>query len=119
MVIRWGKSQGKQNVPGTTSAEGTTRFEPVPGLPRALPHPEELEHNFFNLAQSTNPFPTASYSQYAPTYPMQAAPPPANLAPNQAPPPPLPGFLADGPAGINYPSQDPTRLGSINKTRQT
>nr|CAG4647089.1 EOG090X0770 [Megafenestra aurita]SVE92423.1 EOG090X0770 [Megafenestra aurita] len=115
LVIRWGKSQGKQNVPGTTSSDGTSHFEPVPGLPRALPHPEELEHNFFNLTASTNSYPSP-YPQFAPTYSMMAAPPPPNPTPNQ---PPIPEFLADGQTGIHYPSQDPTRLGAINKTRQT
>lgn len=47
---------------------------------------------------------------------MMAAPPPPNPTPNQ---PPIPEFLADGQTGIHYPSQDPTRLGAINKTRQT
>lgn len=114
LVIRWGKSQGKQNVPGTATSEGGTRFEPVPGLPRALPHPEELEHNFFNLAQPSNPYPSP-YPQYAPTYSVMA-PPPHNPTPNH---PVLSGMMPDGQPGIHYPSQDPTRLGAINKTRQT
>nr|SVE88038.1 EOG090X0770 [Daphnia similis] len=115
LVIRWGKSQGKQNIPGTTNTEAGARFEPVPGLPRALPHPEELEHNFFNLAPTTSSFPSP-YPQFAPpTYPLMAPPPP-NPTPNQ---PELPGFLAEGQSSIHYPSQDPTRLGAINKTRQT
>jgi len=114
-VIRWGKSQGKQNIPGTTAAEGGgARFEPVPGLPRALPHPEELEHGFFNLQPSNIPF-SNPYPQFAPSYPVLPAPP----APNPAPELPGSGFFGDGQSGIHYPSQDPTRLGAINKTRQT
>jgi len=120
LVIRWGKSQGKQGVPGTAVNEaGSTRFEPVPGLPRALPHPEELEHNFFNLPASSSSS-SASYAppypQYQSTYPI-ATPPPPNPTPSQSVPPPA--FLADGQPGIHYPSQDPTRLGAINKTKQT
>lgn len=112
LVIRWGKSQGKQNVPGTSSVEGgAARFDPVPGLPRALPHPEELEHNFFNLPSTQNSYP----SQFANPY-SSGAPPPPNPNPNQ-----MTSTASDsiGQPGIHYPSQDPTRLGAINKTRQT
>ena len=116
LVIRWGKSQGKQNVPGTTTNEsGGARFDPVPGLPQALPHPEEIEQGFFNLQPSNVPF-SAPYSSLPPMYSMIPAPPPPNPAPDQ---PSTSGFFADGQPGIHYPSQDPTRLGAINKTRQT
>ena len=115
LVIRWGKSQGKQGVPGAVASETGTRFDPVPGLPRALPHPEELEHNFFNLPAG-NAYPSA-YPQYSSSYPV-VNPPPPNPTPNQLVPPP-PGFLSDGKPGIHYPSQDPTRLGAINKVKQT
>lgn len=115
-MIRWGKSQGKQNVPGTTAAEGgAARFEPVPGLPQALPLPEEIEQGFFNLQPTNVPF-VAPYSQFPPGYPVMAAPPLPNPAPDQ---PSTSNFFMDGKPGIHYPSQDPTRLGAINKTKQT
>jgi len=116
LAIKWGKSQARQGVPGAATNETGTRFEPVPGLPRALPHPEELEHNFFNLpAASSSAYPSA-YPQYQSAYPL-VTPPPPNPTPNQALPPP-PSFLGDGLTGIHYPSQDPTRLGAINKKKQ-
>lgn len=127
LVIRWGKSQGKQTAASTSQGEAAQHFEPVPGLPRPLPHPEELQHNFFNLP------PTASASAVAALYPPSYYPPTYSFI---SPPPPSqpPASASDADAAassslshavslgkptIHYPSQDPTRLGAINKNRQT
>ena len=51
LVIRWGKSQGKQaSAFDASGVVGAGPVVPVPGLPGALPPPpEELTNNFFNL----------------------------------------------------------------------
>ena len=61
LVIRWGRSQGKQLTAGDAAAGsgpgGGGPLVPVPGLPGALPAPpEELRNNFFNLVSSDATF---------------------------------------------------------------
>ena len=125
LVIRWGKSQGKQNVPGTSTTEtGASNFAPVPGLPRPLPHPEELQHNFFNLPPAAAPGLSASSAYPSPYYPSTysfISPPPPSSQGQPPPPGSLPGAAGSSSdnVGIHYPSQDPTRMGAINKVRQT
>ncbi|XP_040575591.1 pre-mRNA-splicing factor RBM22 [Lepeophtheirus salmonis] len=74
IIVRWGKSQGRQLTPAVVNAAPQ-----VPGLPGPLPPPpEELQNNFFNIPSTSST--TVGY----------------------------PGTLL-----IHYPSQDPSRLGSI------
>nr|CAG4640899.1 EOG090X0770 [Eulimnadia texana] len=118
LVIRWGKSQGKQNAPGVAGTEGAQQFAPVPGLPPSLPHPEELLHNYFNLppagGMAYGGYPPAPYPGY-PGYPSQSGEQAGTSGASGS------GSSGAGPshAGIHYPSQDPTRLGSTSKVRQT
>lgn len=94
LVIRWGKSQGKQ---GATASSESAHFEAVPGLPKALPHPSELESSYYNSADPTG----QSFVPYGAI-------------------PSAEGYNYNfQPVGIHYPSQDPTRLGAINKTKQS
>ncbi|KAK0182050.1 hypothetical protein PV327_000221 [Microctonus hyperodae] len=103
LTIKWGRSQGRQAI----SAAETTRemLEPVPGLPKPLPPPENLGNNFFNL-QATPP-------GMMPT--MMIPPPPVApqfIFPSQitaAAPTPI---FPPGTAPIHYPSQDPSRMGA-------
>ena len=75
----------------------------------------KTREQFSLIAASSSAYPSA-YPQYQSAYPL-VTPPPPNPTPNQALPPP-PSFLGDGLTGIHYPSQDPTRLGAINKKKQ-
>jgi len=137
--IKWGKSQGRQGGPG--GAENLDSYEPVPGLPGALPPPPaELRDNFFNLSGNELPPPpplipppmflppraaTALRPSTVPPSPFFFTPqvrvpvfppqPPPLCPPGTAPPLPPDSSLA--PPGtvaptIHYPSQDPSRLGS-------
>lgn len=127
LTIKWGRSQGRSGPSiGTQNLE---TYEPVPGLPGALP---ELSNNFFNLEPGHIPLPNM--------------PPPASLmVPPMFGPPPIPPFFfgpqiptyapptpeiaakststvtsgeaagaaaAAGKPTVHYPSQDPARLGA-------
>lgn len=125
LTIKWGRSQGRSGAP--VAVQNLEMFDPVPGLPGALP---ELSNNFFNLEPGHIPLPNMP-------------PPPSLLVPPMYPPPPLPQFYfnpprlptfpppdintirpststatsadAPGPGGnkiVHYPSQDPARLGA-------
>ncbi|CAH0561500.1 unnamed protein product [Brassicogethes aeneus] len=118
LTIKWGRSQGRSgpSIVGHIS----DAYEPVPGLPGALP---ELSNNFFNLEPGHIPLPNM--------------PPPASLmVPPLFGPPPIPSFFFNpaqipnfvSPAAsaststatsetvtkqtVHYPSQDPSRLGA-------
>lgn len=102
LLIRWGKSQGKQEA--ITSAGPVLAIPQVPGLPGALPAPpKELTNNFFNLGggggggEGTSSAPTAAVPYFIPT---------ATLP------------LAAGPGAIHYPSQDPSRMGATQRQIQ-
>ena len=99
-MIRWGKSQGKQEA----IASGPVLALPqVPGLPGALPAPpKELANNFFNLGAAGEAGQSSSATA-APTVPYFI--PTAAL--------PLPG-----PGAIHYPSQDPSRMGATQRQIQ-
>ncbi|XP_022903483.1 pre-mRNA-splicing factor RBM22 [Onthophagus taurus] len=124
LTIKWGRSQGR--IGGGVVAGNLEAYEPVPGLPGALP---ELSNNFFNL-----------------DIPLPNMPPPSSLlVPPMFPPPPMPPFFFNPPqlpqftadVGnrnvaststaastvvssdnvtskpiVHYPSQDPARLGA-------
>ncbi|XP_014246837.1 pre-mRNA-splicing factor RBM22 isoform X2 [Cimex lectularius] len=134
--IKWGKSQGRQGGPGGIEDV----YEPVPGLPGALPAPPvELRDNFFNLLPGTAEAGLVAQQPTMMTPPMFAPPPPppppahfffppaaglrvytpaATVAATLCPPgtsvepipPPPPGTVP--PLAIHYPSQDPRRLGT-------
>lgn len=124
LTIKWGRSQGRQGPTiGNSSAD---IFEPVPGLPGALP---ELSNNFFNLEPGHIPLPNMP-------------PPPSLMVPPMFGPPPMPPFFFTPPqasafaapaasstainstaastvtgessikSSVHYPSQDPSRLGA-------
>lgn len=124
LTIKWGRSQARVGVGiGHQTLEA---YEPVPGLPGALP---ELSNNFFNLEPGHIPLPNMP-------------PPPSLLVPPMFPPPPMPPFFFNPPqipnfnptdiaqrnvsstttstensvanikATVHYPSQDPSRLGA-------
>lgn len=118
LTIKWGRSQARAGPSTTQSAEN---YEPVPGLPGALP---ELSNNFFNLEPGHIPLPTMP-------------PPPSLIVPPMFAPPPIPPFFfnpqlpqfaasapststaaasipstSDGKTTVHYPSQDPARLGA-------
>ncbi|KRT78378.1 RNA binding protein, partial [Oryctes borbonicus] len=128
LTIKWGRSQGRIGT-GIVNPNAEV-YEPVPGLPGALP---ELSNNFFNLEPGHIPLPNMP-------------PPPSLLVPPMFPPPPMPPFFFNPPqlpafspadmaartiqpvtttvASVNepaasstkptvhYPSQDPSRLGA-------
>lgn len=131
LTIKWGRSQGRV---GTTIGHQSMHcfdeaYDPVPGLPGALP---ELSNNFFNLEPGHIPLPNMP-------------PPPSLLVPPMFPPPPMPPFFFNPPQmtsfapadrnprnistsssstitnentlgnskpTVHYPSQDPSRLGA-------
>lgn len=119
LTIKWGRSQGRTGPSFNHAAEN---YEPVPGLPGALP---ELSNNFFNLEPGHIPLPNMP-------------PPPSLMVPPIFAPPPIPSFFfnppqlpsfaaASAPTSTNvtpneplittkpvvhYPSQDPARLGA-------
>jgi pre-mRNA-splicing factor RBM22/SLT11 len=118
LTIKWGRSQGRAGPSITTGLEA---YEPVPGLPGALP---ELSNNFFNLEPGHIPLPNMP-------------PPPSLIVPPMFGPPPMPPFFFNPPqmsayvpaaassstvtseaavgaskGTVHYPSQDPARLGA-------
>ncbi len=135
LVIRWGKSQGKQATAGDGAAAAAGgALPPVPGLPAgALPAPpEELRSNFFNLPSSgpsaalaagaSNPYffpvgaPAAAAAAGAAPSASASSSSSSAAGPSSAPPPPPP--LQPPGLSIHYPSQDPSRLGSTHPTLQ-
>merc|ERR1712226_1428217 len=108
--IKWGRSQAQQSM--RKDEEDLHMMEPVPGLPGALPHPDDLQNNYFNLPPHLGPPPMGGPMRGPPPgMPMRPPPippmlrPPPGYQPNK-PPPPIFG-------GIHYPSQDPTRMGAV------
>lgn len=83
LTIKWGRSQGR--IGATIGTPNVEIYEPVPGLPGALP---ELSNNFFNLEPGHIPLPNMP-------------PPPSLIVPPMFPPPPMPPFFFN-------PSQLPT-----------
>lgn len=123
LVVRWGKSQGSSRKDqADEDAAKKRKFNPVPGLPGALPMPSDVgagSSNFFHLPDSRN-----TYEPPPPgTLPMGG---PSGAPPGMLPPPPRPmymmppGRVQGAPpvmkpphmAPIHYPSQDPQRFGS-------
>lgn len=78
LTIKWGRSQGRATVVGGQNVEV---YDPVPGLPGALP---ELSNNFFNLEPGHIPLPNMP-------------PPPSLIVPPMFPPPPMPPFFFNPP----------------------
>lgn len=118
LTIKWGRSQGRT---GSSLIHNAEHYEPVPGLPGALP---ELSNNFFNLEPGHIPLPNMP-------------PPPSLMVPPIFAPPPIPSFFFNPPqlppfstapatstnvtpnepmlttkTVVHYPSQDPARLGA-------
>lgn len=118
LTIKWGRSQGRT---GPSLVHTADNYEPVPGLPGALP---ELSNNFFNLEPGHIPLPNMP-------------PPPSLMVPPIFAPPPIPSFffnaqippfaaasaatstnvaptepLVTAKPIVHYPSQDPSRLGA-------
>ncbi|KAJ8023078.1 Pre-mRNA-splicing factor RBM22 [Holothuria leucospilota] len=92
--VKWGKSFAQQDDKKKTSDDGQAAFEPVPGLPGALPPPpmqatSQESNNFFNLDQPPQ------LPQLPPRPPMGPPPLMHNFPPNLPPPPPgmgMPGM---------------------------
>lgn len=123
LTIKWGRSQGRSGP--TLGAQNLDAYEPVPGLPGALP---ELSNNFFNLEPGHIPLPPPPASLMVP--PMFGPPPiPPFFFTPQMPAYPAPAEVAARPATVtsemaaagkpvpvpvpvHYPSQDPARLGA-------
>uniref|UniRef100_A0A6M2DS05 Pre-mRNA-splicing factor RBM22 n=1 Tax=Xenopsylla cheopis TaxID=163159 RepID=A0A6M2DS05_XENCH len=124
--IKWGKSQANRSK---DASEIVTT--PVPGLPGALPlPPPEIDTNYFNL--DTTPFKPHLMGHMIPQRPpmppnfMHMLRPP--MFPNFNPemgypmPPNIPAqptatstSSAETPMPVHYPSQDPNRMGAIQK----
>lgn len=106
--IKWGKSQGRQGT-SAMGAEVAENYEPVPGLPGALPPPpiDLRAGDYFNLqaagganlggaAVSAAAAVAAMEIPAAPPHPPLMPPPPPMFlppAPQPAPPPPPPPFF--------------------------
>lgn len=88
LSIKWGRSQGR--IGTTIGAQNLEVYEPVPGLPGALP---ELSNNFFNLEPGHIPLPNMP-------------PPPSLLVPPMFPPPPMPPFFFNPPQLATFPTPD-------------
>lgn len=123
LVIKWGRSQaGKE--PAKAGEDGY-QLEPVPGLPGPLPPPDDIQNNFFNLNQAVPLMPPMGLPPLA--HPGMRPPPmPPGLRPPwlASMPRPPPGMIPIGPLPtgaippmmpVHYPSQDPQRMGSIEK----
>lgn len=134
LTIKWAHSQAKQQASTTTVAKTSRQFsfDPVPGLPGALPMPPN-PNDYFNLQASemtvlppgmklhqlppglipNAPFPPMypPLPPYATPYNPQSVGMPTGIAPNPIGQPPMP----PPPGGVHYPSQDPSRLGTIKK----
>lgn len=80
LTIKWGRSQARTGP--AAHPEQLNPYEPVPGLPRALP---ELTNNFFNLEPGHIPLPT-----------LPPPPPSLLVNPMMCPPPPPAFFFAGG-----------------------
>ncbi|XP_022089325.1 pre-mRNA-splicing factor RBM22-like [Acanthaster planci] len=110
--VKWGKSQGQQGV-AVKNIEGgkEPQYEPVPGLPGALPMPPmpadgSQPSNFFNLDQDDSQLPPLPGGPVGPMGPLGGPPgrltrgPPPRMMHHQQPPPPgafdfpPPGFPA-------------------------
>lgn len=129
LTIKWGRSQGR--IGPLMGIQNMEVYEPVPGLPGALP---ELSNNFFNLEPGHIPLPNIP-------------PPPSLMMPQLFGPPPLPQFFFNPPQlppfvpnpsvaasaassvtkeqsiaavkpTVHYPSQDPSRLGATQITTE-
>ncbi|CAH1997124.1 unnamed protein product [Acanthoscelides obtectus] len=136
LTIKWGRSQGRLGPAASASQASADIYEPVPGLPTAIP---DISNNFFNLDGSGTghpggiPLPPPPPTLVVPS--MFATAPPFFFNPPQMPPPfataPPPSLgavaaaaaaVADAPPGtspskvaptvVHYPSQDPSRLGA-------
>ncbi|KAK9872121.1 hypothetical protein WA026_016173 [Henosepilachna vigintioctopunctata] len=126
LTIKWGRSQGR--IGPLIGHQNMEIYEPVPGLPGALP---ELSNNFFNLEAGNIPLPNM--------------PPPSLMVPPIFGPPPIPPFFFNPPQlppfihnptaasnaastvtseaaavklPVHYPSQDPSRLGATQITSE-
>ncbi|CAH1174096.1 unnamed protein product [Phaedon cochleariae] len=115
LTIKWGRSQGRTGQPAVGHLAES--YEPVPGLPGALP---ELSNNFFNLEPGHIPLPPPSLM-----VPPIFAPPPMPPFFFNAPQMPFAAPAAAGssaaeqkPAVVHYPSQDPSRLGATQKIQE-
>lgn len=127
LTIKWAHSQAKQN----TVAKTDRRYEPIPGLPPPSASASN-PNDFFNLQQEVtvlppgmklhqippSMIPAGSYPMYssaAYAAPYASIPVPSSSMPSTSagldaiPPPP------GGAAAVHYPSQDPSRLGSVKK----
>lgn len=134
LTIKWAHSQAKQQASTTTVAKTNRQFsfDPVPGLPGALPMPPN-PNDYFNLQASEMtvlppgmklhqlppgmipgaPFPPMypPLPAYATSYNPQSVALPTGMASNPVGQPSMP----PPPGGVHYPSQDPSRLGTIKK----
>nr|NP_001071914.1 zinc finger protein [Ciona intestinalis]BAE93304.1 zinc finger protein [Ciona intestinalis] len=111
IVVRWGKSQGSIKKGGDKGDKSShSSYNPVPGLPGALPMPSEIGDG----AKYKN------YNYMEPPPPGTIPMPGMNQPPRMPPPPPPmhmmppPGYQGmPGPRmPVHYPSQDPHRMGA-------
>ncbi|XP_056630750.1 pre-mRNA-splicing factor RBM22 [Diorhabda carinulata] len=125
LTIKWGRSQGRTG-PSSIGPQAET-YEPVPGLPGALP---ELSNNFFNLEPGHIPLPSMPPPPSLMVPPLFAPPPippfffnPPQLPPFTAPPASTSSVNSGSesvglPKSVHYPSQDPTRLGATQQIQE-
>ena len=121
LTIKWAHSQAKSTAyaANSHSAPKTNRaFDPVPGLPGALPMPPN-PNDYFNLQASEMAVlpPGMKIHQLppglipgAPSYPMFARPATSTQDLGAIMVPPMPNMQP-----LHYPSQDPTQLGALKK----
>lgn len=116
LAIRWGRSQGSSKLDSAKSEEKEVALPPVPGLPGALPMPDDILKGGprgKKRPHPDEPLPPGTFGPQGMMPPplMGARPPVMPLMP-----PPMPGtsagpFSNDHRSQTYYPSQNPQRLG--------
>lgn len=136
--IKWGRSQAALPAPKQDGSDNEKPFEPVPGLPGALPPPPEemgdMGSNFFGLAGPPHMMPLHPGMgppmmrgpppmgfmhrppHFGPPPGMRLPPPPPGMMPMRPPPMRPPVQLQRGLMPVHYPSQDPSRMGAPGVT---
>ncbi|KAI4463090.1 pre-mrna-splicing factor rbm22 [Holotrichia oblita] len=113
LTIKWGRSQGRIGT-GIVNPNAEV-YEPVPGLPGALP---ELSNNFFNLEPVPPMFPPPPMPPFFFNPPQLPTFAPAEVATRTMQPATSAVTSVNEAAAsstkptVHYPSQDPSRLGA-------
>ncbi|CAK8686612.1 unnamed protein product [Clavelina lepadiformis] len=118
LVVRWGKSQQSGRKDGGDKGESSKgqQFDPVPGLPGALPMPSAVGsgpgHYYGNQQQKNylEPPPPGTVPMPGQDGGVMGVAPPTIAPPVMMMPPGYPGPAPNMP--VHYPSQNPHRMGS-------